>query len=278
MLRSPPMRRFTAASDWNRAAADYAAWLPLVAPYGDRLVERLAPAPGQRVLDLACGPGEPGLTAAARVPGLSVIGADGAATMARAARAAARERDASGAAYCVARAERLPFAAAGFDGALCRFGLMLFDRPEEGISELFRVVRPGGRVALAVWSVPERVLCPALTLWALERYATDPPLEWPRTYALSEPGRLADLAHVAGFRHVEEERFDPGFTFDSMEHFLAMNLTGRFIEKPYAGLSEADRARFRADLAASARPHALPDGRVRLAQEAILVSAVRPEG
>lgn len=276
MLRSPPMRRYTAASDWNRAAADYAAWLPLVAPYGEYLVDRLAPAPGQRVLDLACGTGEPGLTAAGRVPGLTVLGADGAATMARAARAAARERDARGAAYCVARGERLPFAAGGFDGALCRFGLMLFDRPEEGISELFRVVRPGGRLAVAVWSVPERVLCPALTLWALERYATDPPPEWPRTYALSAPGRLADLARAVGFSEVEEERFDPGFTFDSIDHFLALNLTGRFIEKPYGGLSEAARARFCADLAAAALSHALPDGRIRLAQEAIVVTAVRP--
>jgi SAM-dependent methyltransferase len=271
------MRRYTAASDWDRAAADYAAWLPLVAPYGEHLVDRLAPAPGQRVLDLACGTGEPGLTAAARVPGLTVLGADGAATMVRAARAAARDRDTRGAAYCVARGEHLPFPAAGFDGALCRFGLMLFDRPEAGLAELFRVVRPGGRVALAVWSEPERVLCPALTLWALERYATDPPLEWPRTFALSAPGHFAGLARAAGFADLAEERFNPGFTFDSIDHFLALNLTGRFIEKPYQGLSEADRARFRDDLAAAALDHALPDGRIHLAQEAIVVTARRPE-
>jgi ubiquinone/menaquinone biosynthesis C-methylase UbiE len=270
------MRRYTAASDWNRAAADYAAWLPLVAPYGDHLVDRLAPAPGQRVLDLACGTGEPGLTAARRVPGLTVLGADGATTMVRAARAAARDGDALGAAYCVARGERLPFPAESFDGALCRFGLMLFDRPEEGLHELHRVVRPGGRVALAVWSAPERVLCPALTLWALERYAVDPPLEWPRTFALSADGHFAGLVRAAGFLDPAEERFDPGFTFDSIEHFLALNLTGRFIEKPYQGLSEADRARFRDDLAAAALEHALPDGRIRLTQEAIVVTAVRP--
>jgi SAM-dependent methyltransferase len=270
------MRRYTAASDWSRAAADYAAWLPLVAPYGERLVDRLAPAPGQRVLDLACGTGEPGLTAARRVPGLTVVGADGAATMARTARAAARGHEVRGAAYCVARGERLPFPAATFDGALCRFGLMLFDRPEEGLAELLRVVRPGGRVALAVWSVPERVLCPALTLWALERHAPDPPLEWPRTFALSAPGRFAGLARTAGFGDVTEECFDPGFTFDSIDHFLALNLTGRFIERPYQAMSEGTRARFRDDLAASALAHALPDGRIRMAQEAILVTALRP--
>jgi ubiquinone/menaquinone biosynthesis C-methylase UbiE len=269
------MRRYTAPSDWSRAATDYAAWLPLVAPYGERLVERLDPTPGQRVLDLACGTGEPGLTAAGRVPGLTVLGADGAASMVLEARDAARGRGTRGVAFCVARGERLPFPAAGFDGALCRFGLMLFDRPRDGLSELFRVVRPGGRVALAVWSVPERVLCPALTRWALERYAA-PALEWPRTYALSAVGRLAGLAGAAGFSDVAEERFDPGFTFASIDHFMAMNLTGRFIEKPYQAMTETDRGRFRADLADAAQAHALPDGRIRLAQEAILVTAVRP--
>jgi ubiquinone/menaquinone biosynthesis C-methylase UbiE len=269
------MRRYTAASDWNRAAGDYAAWLPLVAPYGAHLVDRLGPRPGERLLDLACGTGEPGLTALERVPDLTVIGADGAANMIRAARGEARERGIDGAAFCIAKAERLPFADGRFDGALCRFGLMLFDRPEAGLAELFRVVRPGGRVGLAVWSVPERVLCPALTLWALERHA-DAPIEWPRTYALAEAGRFAALCRAAGFADVAEDTYDPGFTFDSIAHFLALNLTGRFIEAPYSAMSEATRARFRDELAESARESALPDGRIRLAQEAIVVTALRP--
>jgi len=270
-----PMRRYTAASDWDRAAADYAAWLPLVAPYGAHLVDRLGPRPGERVLDLACGTGEPGLTALEREPDLTVIGADGARNMVRAARGEAAERGFARAAYCVARAERLPFADGRFDGALCRFGLMLFDSPAKGLAELFRVVRLGGRVGLAVWSVPERVLCPALTLWALERHAAAPP-EWPRTYALSEAGMLAGLCRAAGFSNVAEETFDPGFAFESIDHFMALNLTGRFIEAPYAAMSERTKARFRDALAASALAHAAGDGRIRLAQEAIVVTAARP--
>lgn len=270
------MSRYTAASDWEQLSAEFSAWLPLIAPYGERLIERAGAEPGMAVLDLACGTGEPGLTLAERVPGVRLTGADGAVGMVRAARAAGRARGLSDTRFAVARGERLPFADGAFDRVICRFGLMLFDRPEAGLAEIRRVTRPGGRVALAVWSVPERVLCPALTLWTLERFSGADALEWPRTFALSEAGALARMCEAAGLSGVREETYNPAFTFDSLEHFMARNLTGRFIEKPYEAMGEAERTRFRAALADAARAYALADGRVRLPQEAIIVSAWRP--
>lgn len=269
------MSRYTAASDWNRLSGEFAAWLPLIAPYGERLIERARPEPGMGVLDLACGTGEPGLTLAERMPGVRVTGADGAPGMARAARAAGRERGIDAVRFAVARGEMLPFADGAFDVVICRFGLMLFDDPVAGLAEIRRVTRPGGRVALAVWSVPDRVLCPALTLAVLERFAREP-VEWPRTFSLSAPGRLAALCDAAKLAGVREETYDPGFTFRDIDHFMERNLTGRFIEKPYGAMTGAEQARFRAALAEAARGYALADGRIRLPQEAIVVSAWRP--
>jgi SAM-dependent methyltransferase len=267
--------RYTATSDWNRQAGEFAAWLPLIAPYGERLIARAAPEAGMRVLDLACGTGEPGLTLAERVPGCAVVGADGAFGMARAAHAGARERGLA-CRFAVARGERLPFADGAFDRVVSRFGLMLFDDPAAGLAEARRVTRPGGRACFSVWSVPERVLCPSLTLRVLERCAPPVPVEWPRTFALSEPGRLARLCEAAGFTGVREETFDPAFTFRDLDHFMERNLTGRFIEAPYAAMDAGARTAFRDALRDAAGAYRLPDGRVRLPQEAILVSAWRP--
>jgi SAM-dependent methyltransferase len=269
------MPRFTATSDWERLAPEFSAWLPLIAPYGERLIERAAPEAGMRVLDLACGPGEPGLTLAERVPGVTLVGADGAVGMAKVARAQGRARGV-GNGVVVARGERLPFADGAFDRVVSRFGLMLFDDPAAGLDEVRRVTRPGGRVALAVWSVPERVLCPALTLWALERLAPPEAVEWPRTFSLSAPGALARLCEGAGLTGVREERYDPAFTFRDLDHFMERNLTGRFIEGPYQALDEDGRAAFRTALRSDAAAYRLEDGRVRLPQEAIIVSAWRP--
>lgn len=267
------MSRYTASSDWEKLADDFSAWLPLLAPYGERLIELARVADGDRVLDLACGTGEPGLTLARARPGARVIGADGARGMARAADLSRRTENLPNIRHAVMSGECLAFPDAAFDRVLCRFGMMLFDDPEAGVAELFRVLKPGGRAALSVWSVPERVQCPALTLHVLERFTH---VEWPRTFSLSEPGRLAALCRKTGFKVVHEEAFDPGFTFDNVPHFMERNLTGRFIEVPLGRLSDARRIAFENALAAEARTFRQPDGSVRLPQEALLLALERP--
>ncbi|MBI5136883.1 MAG: methyltransferase domain-containing protein [Nitrospirae bacterium] len=265
---------YTATSDWSRLAAEFARWLPLIAPYGDRLIEMCAPDDGMRVLDVACGTGEPGLTLAMRHPRVRVVGSDKAPAMARAAGASAGAEGLCNIRFVVASGEHLPFPDNSFDRVICRFGVMLFDDPVRGVRELHRVVRPGGCVALSVWSVPKRVRCPALTLEVLERFSDQ--VEWPRTFALSEPSLLARMLVAAGFRSVSEEAYDPGFTFADVAHFLERNLTGRFIEQPYQALSATRRARFVDALGAAASAHALPDGRIHLPQEALLLGGTKP--
>jgi hypothetical protein len=120
------------------------------------------------------------------------------------------------------------------------------------------------------------VLCPALTLRTLERFTGPEPVEWPRTFSLSAPGALARLCEGTGLKGVREETYDPAFTFRDLDHFMERNLTGRFIEAPYAAMDAGARTAFRDALRDAAGAYRLPDGRVRLPQEAILVSAWRP--
>ena len=268
------MTDYTASSDWEKQADAFSRWLPLLAPYGDRLIEIAAPEPDMRVLDMACGTGEPGLTLAHRHPHTQVIGLDRAHAMAQAAATVAEAERLGNIRFTIGSGEHLPFADGCFDRVLCRFGVMQFDDPMRGIKELFRVLKPGGKVALSVWSEPNRVMCPTLTLRVLERFSEQ--VAWPRTFALSEPGQLAGMLLSAGFGSVSEEFYNPGFGFDGVDGFLELNLTGRFIEKPYQALSPTERHHFRQELGDAAAKHLTATGTVHLDQEAILVGGTRP--
>lgn len=80
--------------DYNALAAVFDRFLPLVTPVTDAILEHVAPLPAHaRLLDIACGTGEPGLTLARRLPNVQLLGVDSAAGMIEVARAkAAREQ------------------------------------------------------------------------------------------------------------------------------------------------------------------------------------------
>ena len=261
---------FTAASDWEKLAADFSAWLPMLAPYGERLIELANPQSGDRVLDLACGTGEPGITLARARPDLCVVAMDQARGMAGAAAWVAKKEGLSNIRFAVTRGENIAAGDGAFDRVICRFGVMLFDNPAAGMGEIARVVKPGGTVALTVWDRPEHVLCPALTLNVMERFA---PVEWPRTFALSAPDRAAQLCREAGLSVTHESRHDPGFTFGDIGHFMAQNLTGRFIEKPLEAMTPATQTAFKQALRQAALEYARPDGTIHLPQRAIVLRA-----
>jgi ubiquinone/menaquinone biosynthesis C-methylase UbiE len=119
--------------------------------FGERLVELAGVEPGDSVLDLACGRGAALLPAARRAgDGGVVLGVDLSPAMVS---LAANELVGAGlrGSARVMDAERLELEDASYDVALCAFGLFFFPDPEAAIAELFRVVRPGGTIAVSTW-------------------------------------------------------------------------------------------------------------------------------
>jgi ubiquinone/menaquinone biosynthesis C-methylase UbiE len=115
----------------------------------ETFVERMAITPGQDVLDSACGSGNltiPAARTGANVTGFDLVPAMLGATASWAAREELEIRLDQG------TVEELPYADASFDVVLSMFGLMFAARPERVTSELARVTRPGGRIALANWT------------------------------------------------------------------------------------------------------------------------------
>ncbi len=127
------------------------------APVRDWLIRELAPQPGDTVLELAAGPGETGFEAAALVGDSGrLISSDMTPAMVDVARRRADELGLRNVEHRVLDAERIELEDDSVDGVLCRWGYMLMPDPAAALSETRRVLRPGGRLALAVWSGPER--------------------------------------------------------------------------------------------------------------------------
>lgn len=172
----------------------------------ERLVELLDPHPGETVLELAAGLGDTGFLALERLrPGGRLLSTDGAPEMVAATRRRAAEvglEEDEELVFRVEDATALTLVGRSVDGVLCRWGLMLVPSPPRAAEEIARVLRPGGRVAVAVWGDPERNEWmtaggrSALELGLIER----PDPEAPGPFLLSAEGLLEDVLAGAGLR------------------------------------------------------------------------------
>jgi SAM-dependent methyltransferase len=144
---------------WDLAADAYARhWHGPLAGVQGELLALAAPAPGEAVLDVACGAGVLAVAAASAVgPAGRVLGVDLSDAMVQASRQRALDLRLGQAAFARMDAEQLQLPDASFDLVLCGLGLMYVPDPDAALRELQRVLRPGGRAVLAVWG--ERARC-----------------------------------------------------------------------------------------------------------------------
>ncbi len=169
------------------------------------LLRRAAPQPGDRVLELACGPGGVGLEAAKLVqPGGEVVLSDVAPEMTAIAAARAAERRLANISTCELDLEQIAQPDGTFDVVLCREGLNFAADPDRAAREIARVLRPGGRVAVAVWGPRERNpwLGVGLTAVSAQLGRPVPPPGVPGPFSLDDADRLGGLMTAAGLADV----------------------------------------------------------------------------
>ena len=174
----------------------------------ERLLELTRPGSGERVLELACGAGGLGLAAAARVaPDGEAVLSDLVAEMADAAAARIAERGVANATTRVLDLDAIAEPDAGYDVVLCREGLMFALDPAGAVREIERVLRPGGRVAVAVWGPRARNPWLGVVLDALsaETGAPVPPPGAPGPFALQDAEQLLGMFADAGLEAVTVE-------------------------------------------------------------------------
>ena len=250
------------APGWDRRSAYFE---QIARPVTERMLERLAPRAGDTILDLAAGSGAVGLAAAALAGrgGGRVIVSDFSEAMVEAAQRNATRIGLANVECRVLDAERIALADDEVDGVLCRRGYMLMADPAAALAETRRVLRPGGRLACAVFSGPEENPWASLPARILVELGHMPPPErgGPGILALADPDRVRGLLAGAGF---SEPQFDPvplTWRFaDAGDYWGYLTEVAGAIALVLARLDDADRARVRALLAERAAPFAGDDG------------------
>lgn len=262
--------------DWDKIAEKFDIWLPHIAPVGEAVLAALDAQPGERILDLASGTGEPALTLARRLKGHATItGIDAADGMVRVAQAKVVKERLPGISFKCMPAEQLAFHDNSFDRVLCRFGVMLFTDPLQGLKEMRRVLKPGGHFALAVWSTPENF--PTMQ-WSYEAFAKrlpenlHPPLA--QVTSLGAPGLLEELLAEAGFSEysVEPRAFD--YQFESFEDFWDTMEASDLLKQQYDALPQHERGKIRDEVGRFARDF-IHDGQLRIPHEYLLSAGTK---
>lgn len=201
----PRLQRRVQRYGWDLAAAGYEQlWKQQLAPAHAGVFHRAALATGEHVLDVACGTGIVSF-AAARAVGTSgrVTGVDISGQMVEFAAHRADVRQVHNARFLRMDAENLDFPDASFDVVTCALGLMYMPDPVQALREMRRVLRPGGRLALAVWG--DRSLCG----WSEVFRIVDAEVEsdvCPLFFSLGETRTLEYACRDAGFPAIRQHR------------------------------------------------------------------------
>jgi SAM-dependent methyltransferase len=237
---------------------------PTLAPIGKATVDRLAPQPGEHILDVGSGCGQTSLMIAERVaPNGSVTGIDISRPMLEHARERARRADAP-ITFLEANAQTHAFEPDTYDGVFSRFGVMFFDDFEAAFANLLRATKPGGRMALGAWRT-RRDNPWAMTVVPIAR----PHVELPPRPEPGAPGQFAfededfvrGFLEPAGWSNVAFERFDADLkvgetTEDAASFLIEMGPAAA----PLAAASAETRALVARELIEALAEHARPDG------------------
>lgn len=247
-------------------------------PLTRALIERAGIVAGQNVLDVAGGAGEPSLTIAEAVgPGGTVTCTDGVAEMVEAARAEAERRGISNIQFRQCAADSLPFPDESFDVVVSRLGVMFF--PVEAFREMLRVLKPGGKLAFAVWGKSDvNPFCYVVTR-VMEQHVKSPAADpdAPNAFRFAEPGTLAGVMTQAGAIDVEERivSFDIAAPISSRQFWTIRSQTSDTLREKLSKLSADEQAQIAVEVEQAAQEF-FPSNQMKFPAQFLIATGNKP--
>lgn len=267
--------------DWDAVAEGWKKWWPVLEAGAERVSQHMLELaeikPGQRVLDVATGIGEPALSAARRV-GVDgrVVAVDQSPGMLEIARQRAREMGLNNVDFIESDLEVLDLPHYTFDSVLCRWGLMFMPNLVDALGRLQRFLHPGGKLAGAVWAEASKVPSISLAMSVVREalHAPPPPADVPGPFSLANAEHLEDVMLDAGFVDFHCEPVSVEFEVPSAAAYaeftrdIAAPIVAMLADRP-----ENIREKVWSQVTQAARQFEGADGRVRMRNEAIVFAA-----
>lgn len=245
-----------AADAWDRRFEWYSS---VFRPMAEWCCTAARLAPGMNVLDVACGSGLPAFAAAERVGSTGrVTGIDFSLPMLESAARRARRTGLAQLEFLEMDAENLAFDDASFDAVTCTCGVMFFPDADRAVAEMRRVLKPGGRVAIAAWDEPSKSTFLTAGGAAVAQFfpPAAPNPNAPGGFRFSAPGSLEGLLRVAEFRNIVVESVPVPIELASPEEYWdVFTDMAAGIKMKIEALAEPDRARLRANVEETVRRH-----------------------
>jgi ubiquinone/menaquinone biosynthesis C-methylase UbiE len=255
----PRLQRRVQRYGWDKASGEYERyWRDALEPVKARVLALADIQAGERVLDVACGTGLVTFPAAqAAGPAGAVVGADLSEDMVRRAAEQARARGVTNATFERMDAEDLQCEPHAFDLVLCALGLMYVPDPQKAVAEMHRMVRPGGRVVVAVWGARSRCGWAEIFPIVERRVASD---VCPLFFQLGTGDMLQQTMETAGFRGMRAERIAATIAYASDDEALGAAFVGGPVALAYSRFDDETRDSAHREYLDSIAPYRRGDG------------------
>jgi ubiquinone/menaquinone biosynthesis C-methylase UbiE len=271
--------------DWDQVASGWRRWAPQFSgsswPVTQKLLAGLRLRPGERVLDVGCGIGEPSLQAALHVaPDGSVLGVDLSESMLSVCRERAQKYEIQNVRFECSAVEDLREPVASFDAIVARFSVIFFADVDAGFRRLFELLRPGGRIATATWTPLTENPMFGIIAQQVQRYLNQPAPDpdAPGPMRLAGQGELAAALSRAGFVDVKVEPvrfFNSAPTAD--EYWTMIQDMSPRLRTQFAALTMAERIGVERGIKAEAEKFR-DDGAIRVPAKAQVGVGTKPTG
>lgn len=231
---------------WDKFSPGWKKWdeltMDFLRPMGEEIIASIKPSGNDKVLDIAAGTGEPGLTIATMLDYGKVTITDLSDQMLVIAKENAKKRGIHNIETMACDVSDLPFADNSFDKISCRMGFMFFPDMQLAANEMFRVLKPGGKIATSVWNAPEKNFWVTVTMGTINKNMElpPPPPGAPGMFRCAKPGLMKEIFEKAGFKNVTEKEVPSKLNSGTVETYW--NMITEVGAPVVAALSKADDA------------------------------------